>query len=634
MESFTEQYFAKCGNCEEIGVREENRNPVNKKRFAKPDLSVKRYAWETTVPDYIINGLDGIHRREVTHKDILSFGQSIDLKVDGILEKRLQKALNLTKKFKTKEENKLRTKMRKKLKKENTKTLKAMKKNQRLENTQILCEEISAAILSLLDMHSSKQRAQTKITERVLQENYAEVWKIVEEEIKKRVETFMETYMSDSEDELHKMLDELEAKFEEEYWDMAEWAVNKVKEMEIEIKDAEKAAEMEGRANAAADAARRAREEAEERRRRAREDAMRRLGLVDSQGNLLSDEFDVEKAMKILEWRREIVDMLHQQLAIAEAERNQVEERLKETCRGFKHLIQTIESEIDADVPGVVRGQGGHIRGDARDYGARLPESQGGTGVVAMKGGNKAAGSGSGADGKSNNNDGGNKSSVGSGAINNGATNKDAAKSLSAVRGSTLARRQGCQHLPRRKSAVHRIFERSLGIVDGPLDANVDDDEFIADVIEKLNRLDDGWHELTGDSAEVDRDDVGKDGGRGGDGEGEGGGKDGEEKKDGDEDESGGKKEDEGRQFCLSVEDRVEYRQHEANQRRILAEERQKERDEEARRKEEEEKRKQAEEPTDEEREIFEAAEALMRGEGGEEGKSAMAGTAAPWVAY
>ena len=51
--------------------------------------------------------------------------------------------------------------------------------------TQILCEEISAAILSLLDMHSSKQRAQTKITERVLQENYAEVWKIVEEEIKK-----------------------------------------------------------------------------------------------------------------------------------------------------------------------------------------------------------------------------------------------------------------------------------------------------------------------------------------------------------------------------------------------------------------------------------------------------------------
>ena len=57
----------------------------------------------------------------------------------------------------------------------------------------------------------------------------------------------METYMSDSEDELHKMLDELEAKFEEEYWDMAEWAVNKVKEMEIEIRDAEKAAEMEGR---------------------------------------------------------------------------------------------------------------------------------------------------------------------------------------------------------------------------------------------------------------------------------------------------------------------------------------------------------------------------------------------------
>ena len=51
---------------------------------------------------------------------------------------------------------------------------------------------------------------------------------------------------------------------------------------------------------------------------------MRRLGLVDSQGNLLSEEFDVEKAMKILEWRREIVDMLHQQLAIAEAERNQV----------------------------------------------------------------------------------------------------------------------------------------------------------------------------------------------------------------------------------------------------------------------------------------------------------------------
>ena len=70
MESFTEQYFAKCGNCEEIGVREENRNPANKKRFAKPDLSVKRYAWETTVPDYIINGLDGIHRREVGKKEV------------------------------------------------------------------------------------------------------------------------------------------------------------------------------------------------------------------------------------------------------------------------------------------------------------------------------------------------------------------------------------------------------------------------------------------------------------------------------------------------------------------------------------------------------------------------------------
>jgi len=567
---------------------------------------------------------------KVTHKDILGFGQSIDLKVDGILEKRLQKALNLTKKFKTKEENKLRKKMRKKLKKENTKTLKAMKKNQRHENTQILCEEISAAILSLLDMHSSKKKAQTKITERVLRENYAEVWKIVEEEIKKRVETYMETYMSDSEDELHKMLDELEAKFEEEYWDMAEWAVNKIKEMEIEIKDAEKAAEMEGRANAAADAARRAREEAEERRRRAREDAMRRLGLVDSQGNLLSDEFDVEKAMKILEWRREIVDMLHQQLAIAEAERNQVEERVKETCRGFKHLIQTIESEIDDDVVGVVRGKGGHIRGDARDNGARLPESQGGTGIVAIKGGS-AAGSSSGGDkGKSNNSDGGDKSSAGSGGISDGTTNKDTAKSPNPIPSPTLARR----HLPRRKSAVHRIFERSLGIVDGPLDANLDDDEFIADVIEKLNRLDDGWHELTGDSAEVDRDDGGRDGGRGGEEDGEGGGKEGEEKKDGDEDDSGGKKE-EGRQFCLSVEDRVEYRQHEANQRRILAEERQKERDEEARRKEEEEKRKQAEEPTDEEREIFEAAEALMRGEEGEEeGKSAMAGTAAPWVAY
>ena len=65
MESFIEQYFEKCENCEEIGVRVENRNPRNQTRFAKPDLTVKRYDKETTCPDYIVNGLDGIHRREV-----------------------------------------------------------------------------------------------------------------------------------------------------------------------------------------------------------------------------------------------------------------------------------------------------------------------------------------------------------------------------------------------------------------------------------------------------------------------------------------------------------------------------------------------------------------------------------------
>ena len=48
----------------------------------------------------------------------------------------------------------------------------------------------------------------------------------------KRVETYMETYMSDSEEELHNMLDALESKFEAEYWDMAEWAVKKIREME------------------------------------------------------------------------------------------------------------------------------------------------------------------------------------------------------------------------------------------------------------------------------------------------------------------------------------------------------------------------------------------------------------------
>ena len=65
METFIEQYFAKCGKCEEIGVRVENRNPKNKTRFAKPELTVKTYSKETTCPDYIVNGLDGIYRREV-----------------------------------------------------------------------------------------------------------------------------------------------------------------------------------------------------------------------------------------------------------------------------------------------------------------------------------------------------------------------------------------------------------------------------------------------------------------------------------------------------------------------------------------------------------------------------------------
>ena len=65
METYTEQYFAKCGKCEEIGVRIENRNPANKTRFAKPELTVKTYSEESTCPEYIVNGLDGIYRREV-----------------------------------------------------------------------------------------------------------------------------------------------------------------------------------------------------------------------------------------------------------------------------------------------------------------------------------------------------------------------------------------------------------------------------------------------------------------------------------------------------------------------------------------------------------------------------------------
>ena len=61
-----------------------------------------------------------------------------------------------------------------------------------------------------------------------------------------RVETFIETYISESEDELHAMLDLLEQRFEAEYWDLAEWAVKKIEEMETEAREATKQAEREG----------------------------------------------------------------------------------------------------------------------------------------------------------------------------------------------------------------------------------------------------------------------------------------------------------------------------------------------------------------------------------------------------
>merc|ERR1712087_828367 len=132
--------------------------------------------------------------------------------------------------------------------------------------------------------------------------------------------------------------------------------------------------------DAAAEALRQAREEAEARRRRAREEALRRLGCVDSKGNLNSDEFDIDKARKILEWRKEIIDMLEQQLAIAEAERNQVEDRVKDTCRSFKQFILSLESEIDDDQIAEVEATGGDFRVDARGRGVRTPGVDGGTG--------------------------------------------------------------------------------------------------------------------------------------------------------------------------------------------------------------------------------------------------------------
>ena len=65
MDSFIVNYFDKCRRCEEIGVRVENRNPRNRTRFAKPELTVKKYEKETTCPKFIVEGLDGIYRREV-----------------------------------------------------------------------------------------------------------------------------------------------------------------------------------------------------------------------------------------------------------------------------------------------------------------------------------------------------------------------------------------------------------------------------------------------------------------------------------------------------------------------------------------------------------------------------------------
>ena len=72
---------------------------------------------------------------KVTHKDILQFGENINKKAEQIQEKRLQRALALTKAFKTKEENKDRAKLRKETKKENTKKLALIKRDQMHENT-------------------------------------------------------------------------------------------------------------------------------------------------------------------------------------------------------------------------------------------------------------------------------------------------------------------------------------------------------------------------------------------------------------------------------------------------------------------------------------------------------------------
>ena len=153
----------------------------------------------------------------------------------------------------------------------------------------------------------------------------------------------------------------------------------------------------------------------------------------------------------------------------------------------------------------------------------------------------------------------------------------------------------------------------------------------MADVVTKLNQLEDGWHEMTAGEGGGEQADREKEGGREGREEGEGGGEDGEAGGRGGEGEAGGKEEKtEEREFCLSVEERVDYRQHEAHERWLTAEERRKEREEEARRREEEEERKKAEEPTEEEREVFEAGLALIEGaaEGG------VGTTGAPWVAY
>ena len=72
---------------------------------------------------------------KVTNKDILRFGEDINIRVDTILEKRLQKAITMTKKFKVKEENKERSKIRKKTKKENKKALAKIKSDLKREDT-------------------------------------------------------------------------------------------------------------------------------------------------------------------------------------------------------------------------------------------------------------------------------------------------------------------------------------------------------------------------------------------------------------------------------------------------------------------------------------------------------------------